>query len=161
MNCFCVCESFIVVFIGPIALIQGKLHQNNTIVSTETVDHSSLYSILYIMGFTVHMCKGACVGVVTCNWGNPWINWWGWCQFRYYQIPSYQHRDFHYQDKIVSWPSYLYDDNPHAWKMDFILKQGPCVWELNVINQEFPYIIFPGELTSAAYSALYRNFGEC
>ena len=32
------------------------------------------------------------------------------------KMPSYLYRNSHYQDKTVSWPSYLANGNPHIWK---------------------------------------------
>ena len=40
----------------------------------------------------------------------------------YNMIPSYQYRNFHYEDNMVAWPSYLYDWNPIPGKTVFILK---------------------------------------
>ena len=38
---------------------------------------------------------------------------------------SYQYRNFHYKDKTVSWPSYLYNGNPLTWKDHFYIETGP------------------------------------
>ena len=35
-----------------------------------------------------------------------------------YKNASYHYRDSHYKDKTVSWPSFLYNENPHNWKDD-------------------------------------------
>ena len=43
------------------------------------------------------------------------------------KISSYQHRNSHYKDKTAPWPSYLCNENPHAWKKVFILGLGPCI----------------------------------
>ena len=32
------------------------------------------------------------------------------------KMSSYQYRDYHYKDKTVWRPSYLYNANPHTWK---------------------------------------------
>ena len=42
-----------------------------------------------------------------------------------YKMSSYKFRDSQYKDKMVSWPSYLYDINPHSWKHVFTMKQSP------------------------------------
>ena len=45
-NCFCAHSSVILVFTSLLR-ISGNKHQNNTLVSAETVRHSSTYIILY------------------------------------------------------------------------------------------------------------------
>ena len=37
---------------------------------------------------------------------------------------SYQYRNSHYKDKIVSWPSYLYNENPHSWNDRLYIETG-------------------------------------
>ena len=41
------------------------------------------------------------------------------------KILSYQYKDSHYKDKMVSQPSSLYDGNTISGKMVFILRRGP------------------------------------
>ena len=48
------------------------------------------------------------------------------------KMPDYQYGNLHDEDKVVSWPSYLYHGNPHTWKDAYglnsifnILKWGP------------------------------------
>ena len=38
---------------------------------------------------------------------------WGPPQYKDAVLPAY---DYHYKDKTVSRPSYLYNGNPHTWK---------------------------------------------
>ena len=49
-----------------------------------------------------------------------------------YKISSYRYRDSHYKDKMVSWPSYLYNGNLHTWKECLYIEKGPrwCAWSL-------------------------------
>ena len=51
-NCFCTHSSVILVFISLVASQLGKKHQNDPLVSAETVRHSSTYIILYILTTT-------------------------------------------------------------------------------------------------------------
>ena len=41
-----------------------------------------------------------------------------------YGDPHYKDKTVYYENKTVSWWSYLYDGNPYIWKDGFILKQG-------------------------------------
>ena len=46
------------------------------------------------------------------------------------RLPQYKDtvlpvKEFHYKDKIVSWPSYHYEGNHISGKLVFILKHGP------------------------------------
>ena len=49
-NCFCAHSSVILVFISLVASQLRNIHQNNPLVSAETVCHSSTYIILYVFG---------------------------------------------------------------------------------------------------------------
>ena len=40
------------------------------------------------------------------------------------KISSYQYRDFHYKDKVVKWPYYFYNRNPHTWKHHLFIEMG-------------------------------------
>ena len=129
-----VCECLFFVFICPIALIQGKLHQNNTLVSTETMDHCSLYSILYIIRtHCTHVQIGLCWCCSATEVTHELINGAGVCfnltrcHLTSIGIPIIKIRwsNDHLIFMIVI---------PMPGKIDFILKQGPGVWELNAIN---------------------------
>ena len=37
---------------------------------------------------------------------------------------SYQYRNYHYKDKTVYQPPYLYDENPNTWKNNFYIQTG-------------------------------------
>ena len=50
--------------------------------------------------------------------------WW----MAQYKIVSYQHRDSHDKDKMVSWQSYLYNGNPIHEKKCLCIETGP--WQL-------------------------------
>ena len=52
------------------------------------------------------------------------------------KMPSYQYSDSHYTDKTVSWPSYLYYENPIPGKMVFILKWDPGIDNLLLMGTE-------------------------
>ena len=41
------------------------------------------------------------------------------------KMSCYQYRDSHYKDKMVSWPSYLYNGNPIPGRIFFILRWWP------------------------------------
>ena len=41
------------------------------------------------------------------------------------KMSSYQYRNSHYQDKMVSWPSYLYNGNTHTWKDSLYIEMRP------------------------------------
>ena len=43
------------------------------------------------------------------------------------KIPSFEHRDPHDKDKMISQLSYLYYENPHVWKDSLDIETGPCV----------------------------------
>ena len=49
-------------------------------------------------------------------------------------MPSYQHRNFHYKDEMVSSPSYLYNKNPYSWKFGLYIETVSCMhwWPLNI-----------------------------
>ena len=53
---------------------------------------------------------------------------------------SYQYRDFHYKYKTVSWLSYLYNRNPHAWKDGLNIETGPGVFPLFITLACWSYI---------------------
>ena len=40
------------------------------------------------------------------------------------KMPSCQYTDPHYKDKMVSWPSYLYNGNPYTWKDCLYIEMG-------------------------------------
>ena len=41
------------------------------------------------------------------------------------QMLSYQYKDSHHIDKMVSWPSYLHNGNPYTWKVCLYIETGP------------------------------------
>ena len=38
---------------------------------------------------------------------------------------SHQYKDSHYKDKMISWPSYLFNRNPHIWKDGLYIETAP------------------------------------
>ena len=42
------------------------------------------------------------------------------------KMPSYQYRNPHCKDKMVSRPSYLYNENPYTQKDSLYIETGPC-----------------------------------
>ena len=62
----------------------------------------------------------------------------------YIKIPSHKHRNSHYNGKTVSWLSYLYNGNPHAWK-------DSLYWEQSIQKSLTPCTISMGsDVTKAA-----------
>ena len=47
-------------------------------------------------------------------------------------MESHQYSDSHYKDKMVSWPSYLYNGNPYTWKAGLYISMTTG-W-LNIID---------------------------
>ena len=43
------------------------------------------------------------------------------------KMSSYQYKDSHYKDKMVSWPSYLYNGNCHTWKDGLYIERQPWI----------------------------------
>ena len=62
----------------------------------------------------------------------------GWFPEGYLNImmQSYQYRDSHYKDKMVSWPSYLYNGNLHIRKYGLYIETGPNVSEAKNAGQQ-------------------------
>ena len=54
-------------------------------------------------------------------------------------MPSYQYRNSHCKDKTVSWPSYLYNENPDTWKDSPYIETMPwflfCLWLSNPLSE--------------------------
>ena len=41
---------------------------------------------------------------------------------------SYQYRNSHDKNEVVSWPSYLYNEEPYTWKDGLHIEMGPRYW---------------------------------
>ena len=58
------------------------------------------------------------------------------------------YEDSHYKDKTVSWPSYLYNGNPHTGKMASLYWSIPGLLPRPPVPGEYSYLVSPAQLQS-------------
>ena len=57
-------------------------------------------------------------------------------------MPSYQYRDSHYKNKMVSRPSYFYNGNAYTGKMVFYIETAPwCTTKSTWVSRLFAAIL--------------------
>ena len=77
------------------------------------------------------------------------------------KMQTYQDNDFHYKDKIVSWPSCPYNGNIHTWKDSLYIETGPwfhrCALQWHQMSIMTSQIFGNSTICSTAFSYWQQN----
>ena len=74
---------------------------------------------------------------------------------------SYQYRDSHHKDKIISWPSYLYNGIPHSCEEHLYIETGPSWLSINVVDTKYSISCIGGANLLCAESCQLDAFIFC
>ena len=85
--------------------------------------------------------------------------WWPFCLGGCLNIKvlSYQHRNSHFKDELVSRPSYLYDGNPYTWKDVLYIETGASPQCVNTLRPRQNGRHFPDN----SFKCIFMNKNVC